>query len=195
MKCIYIYIYITKTSYGLYLYITLHDYHMDAWNIYIYIYIYIFKISYGLYLYITLHDYHMDAWNVYIYIYILLKHHMDYIYILHYLTIIWMREIYIYIYLYIYLFIYIFKISYGLYLYITLHDYHMDAWNVYIYIWMIHYHFVQCDTRWYTHIGVSLGLAMVFQIAGFFSNGERYKPSNYPWVNLRQLRKTTFTLW
>ena len=40
----------------------------------------------------------------YIYIYIIyiytyyLKYHMDYIYILHYMTIIWMREIYIYIY-------------------------------------------------------------------------------------------------
>ena len=46
---------------------------------------------------------------------------MDYIYILHYMTIIWMREIYIY---------------------------------------MIHYHFVQCDTR-ICRIGVSLGLDML----------------------------------
>ena len=85
----------------------------------------------------------------YIYIYIIyiytyyLKYHMDYIYILHYMTIIWMREIYIYI-------------SY----------------------YMIHYHFLQCDTR-ICRIGVSLGLDMV-QNRRLKATAFNYKRSNYP---------------
>ena len=39
--------------------------------------------------------YHTYIYIIYIYTYYL-KYHMDYIYILHYMTIIWMREIYIY---------------------------------------------------------------------------------------------------